>query len=257
MREAKVVRFFQEKVLNRSHKIRKLIDSDNDDEDDNDKANEQGLNKTLKYNTVRGYKTALVDLWQQQTARGLHNHSHPNGSALRALMTDLLRKQDSKKKETFEDRGRGTVADGYDAKGLRDILAEFWRQSQSDAPMTIAATLRGRLDFILSHLLLARGEARRFAELPDLQLLMLDNEGPSLCPVLLYIMSNGKTNQNGRIEYTGLLRNKDVSICGMSALAFYFFYRWEKSGESFPCFKSNKDWYDTKLLVGKLESFSD
>ena len=82
---------------------------------------------------------------------------------------------------------------------------------------------------------------------------MLDNEGPSPCPTLLYIMSNGKTNQNGQIEYTGLLRNKNVSICGMNALAFYFFWRWEHSREFFPSFKSNKDWYDTNLLVGKFE----
>lgn len=81
---------------------------------------------------------------------------------------------------------------------------------------------------------------------------MLENERPFSCSALLYIISNGKTNQNGYIEYTGLLRNKDVSVCGMSALAFYFFWRWEHSGESFPCFKSNKDWYNTKLLIDDL-----
>lgn len=171
---------------------------------------------------------------------------------------DLSQRQASKKKETYEDRGQVTVADGYDANGLWNILAELWRQSQSNKPAVVAATLRGRLDFILSHLLLARGEARRFAELADLQLLMLDNKGPSPCPALLYIMNNGKTNQIGRIEYAGLLTNKDVSVCGMNALAFYFtyfFWGWEHSGEYFPCFKSNKDWYDTKLLIGKSEDF--
>lgn len=35
-------------------------------------------------------------------------------------------------------------------------------------------------------------------------------------------MSNGKTNQNGRIENAGLLRHKDVSMCGLSAMAFCF-----------------------------------
>ena len=116
--------------------------------------------KTLSFNTVRGYKTALINFWQQQTSRNLHNHPHPNGSALRALMEDLSRRQTSKKKELFEDRGRGTIADGYDVNGLRNILAEFWRQLQTNKPAVIAATLRGRLDFIFSHLLLARGEAR-------------------------------------------------------------------------------------------------
>ena len=248
--EAKVVRFFQERVINRALKNQKSATSDIDDE-----ADTQGPTKTLDYNSVRLYKTALIDLYHSQTARGLHHHPHPNGSALHALMNDLSRKQDSKKKETFEDRGRGTIADGYDARGLRNILDQFWKLSHATKSVQVAGNLRGRLDFILSHLLLARGEARRFAELPDLQLLMLDNEGPSPCPALLYIMSNGKTNQNGGIEYTGLLRNKDVSICGMNALAFYFFWRWEHSGEPFPCFKSNKNWYNTKVLVGKLLNF--
>lgn len=79
---------------------------------------------------------------------------------------------------------------------------------------------------------------------------MLENTGPSPCPALLYISANGKINQNGRIEYTGLLRHKDGSMCAMSAMALYFFWRWEQSGESFPSFKSNKDWYNTKVLIG-------
>lgn len=43
-----------------------------------------------------GYKTALIDLYSSQTARGAYNHPHPNGSALRAFMNDLSQKQDSK-----------------------------------------------------------------------------------------------------------------------------------------------------------------
>lgn len=90
----------------------------------------------------------------------------------------------------FEDRARGTITDVYYAKGLRDILAEIWRLSHSTKSSVVAANLRGLLDFILSHLL-ARGETRHFAELPDLQLLMLENESLSPCPALLYIMSSG------------------------------------------------------------------
>lgn len=110
------------------------------------------------------------------------------------LLLKSFTKTRLQEKAFFEDRGRGTVADGYDAKGLQRILAEFWRLSHSKKSSVVAANLRGRFDFILSHLLLAKGEARRFAELPDLHLLMLENEGPFPCPALLYIMSNGKTN---------------------------------------------------------------
>ena len=41
-------------------------------------------------------------------------------------MKDSSRNQHIKKKLAFEDRGRGTVADGYDEKALRAILEEFW-----------------------------------------------------------------------------------------------------------------------------------
>lgn len=60
-------------------------------------------------------------------------------------MKDLLSKQDSKKKLAFEERGRGTIVDGYDAQGLRSIVAEFWRLSDAKTPAVFAADLRGRL----------------------------------------------------------------------------------------------------------------
>ncbi|CCE34937.1 uncharacterized protein CPUR_08876 [Claviceps purpurea 20.1] len=62
-------------------------------------------------------------------------------------------------------------------------------------------------------------------------------------------MSNGKTNQNGRIEYAGLLRHREIELCTMSAMANYLVWRWEKSGEDFPSFRTNKDWYDIQLLI--------
>ena len=195
-------------------------------------------------------------MWSYQVSRGQHNRSHPNGNALKSLMKDSSRKQHIKKKLAFEDRGRGTVADGYDEKTLREILEEFWKQSHSFKASILGGNLRGRLDYLMRHLLLARGESRRFAELPDLQLLMFDNEGPSPCPALLYLMGNGKTNQNGRIEYNGMLRHKDLSLCGLSALSVYFFWRWEQSGESFPNLGSNKDWYNTRVLIGEFWRFS-
>ena len=37
----------------------------------------------------------------------------------------------------------------------------------------------------------------------------------------------------------------------MSALAFYFFYRWHRGGEDFPDFTSRRHWYDTFLLKGR------
>ncbi len=138
-------------------------------------------------------------------------------------MKDSSRNQHIKKNLAFENIGRGTVADGYDELALRRIMEEFWKKSHSAKPSVLGGNLRGRLDNLFGHLLLARGKFGRFAELSDLQLLMFDNESPTPCPALLYIMNHGKTNQNSRIEYNDMLRHKDLLLCGMSALAIYFF----------------------------------
>ena len=66
-------------------------------------------------------------------------------------------------------------------------------------------------------------------ELADLFTISLENEAAGLQPVfpLIGLCDYGKTNQWGRIEYTGALRNKDVEICPIGHLAAWFFCRWE------------------------------
>jgi hypothetical protein len=39
-------------------------------------------------------------------------------------------------------------------------------------------------------------------------------------------MRNGKVNKFHKVEYMGALRNRDPLLCLLSALAFYFFWRW-------------------------------
>ena len=63
-------------------------------------------------------------------------------------------------------------------------------------------------------------------------------------------MSNGKTNQFGKVQYMGTLRNRDVRLCPVGALALYLFHRWHGSGEAFPALESRRSWYLTKLLLG-------
>ena len=65
-------------------------------------------------------------------------------------------------------------------------------------------------------------------------------------------MNNGKTNQNGQVEYNDILKHKDLLFCGMSALAIYFFLGREQSGKQFPTFENNKDWYNIKVLISMV-----
>jgi hypothetical protein len=49
-------------------------------------------------------------------------------------------------------------------------------------------------------------------------------------------LRGSKTNQHGRLETMGALRNKDPFICPLSALGFYLLYRWDLTKEPFPDF---------------------
>ena len=56
---------------------------------------------------------------------------------------------------------------------------------------------------------------------------------------MIMTMRQGKQNQHGKVEYMGCIRNADPVLCPLSALAFYFFYRWGRDGGAlgFPSFR--------------------
>src|SRR6266480_7829304 len=76
------------------------------------------------------------------------------------------------------------------------------------------------------HYMVLRGESRCMAQLPDIIAVKLSNEGPTPCWALILIMRNGKLNRYHKIEYMGAIRNREVLLCPLSNLAFYFFWRW-------------------------------
>jgi hypothetical protein len=88
-------------------------------------------------------------------------------------------------------------------------------------------------------------------------LLELGNESPKpdeTVPCLVTIMTQGKLNKHGKVEYMGCLRNVDPILCPLSALAFYFFFRWGRDGgESFPSFRQPEDYYDLFVLPGSVK----
>ena len=60
----------------------------------------------------------------------------------------------------------------------------------------------------------------------------------------------GKVNQFGRREYAAMIRAKDVAICGIGALALYFFYRFHHAAETFPSLQRSQDWFNVKEIMG-------
>lgn len=78
----------------------------------------------------------------------------------------------------------------------------------------------------VSHYGVLRGESVRGIQLADLQHLPLDErEGPTPCDILVILLYNGKTNQEGKAHAMGAMRNRRWDLCALGALGFWLFYR--------------------------------
>ena len=81
-------------------------------------------------------------------------------------------------------------------------------------------------------------------------------------------MRNGKMNKHHKVEYMGAMRNKDVLLCPLSALGFYFFWRWAyvvagsypagkksapKPCRRLPSFFQPSDYYDLRAFPGDID----
>ena len=74
----------------------------------------------------------------------------------------------------------------------------------------------------MNHFLFLRDESRRRAKLLNLQLLYLKNENFESILCLLYVMNNGKINQNNQIEYVDFLKHRNLHFCSMNIMINYF-----------------------------------
>jgi hypothetical protein len=201
----------------------------------------------LNWRSVRGYLTAITDLWQQQRALGMNNHPSPRESMARSYIRSLQRSDAERNRGTFTDKGQDTLLDGYSEGELRVIADKLWGQS-GETPARAEYLLRTMTDLFLSHYMLARGDHRRAAEISDLFTFEFPGEGPTRCMPLIFTTRGGKTNQHGRLETAGALRSREPEICLLGAVAFYFLFRWDLSPEPFPDFGSPQRWYNTRLL---------
>lgn len=143
--------------------------------------------------------------------------------------------------------GRGGINTGYSAEQFRGLQSLFLSQARVKPTY-----LRTRLDLLLGHFLVLRGESRRMAELCDFhQVTYPAREGPTPCIAIVLTMSQSKTNTMGKKQFMGAIRHKEPELCTLGAFAEYLFYRFHIAGEKPPNFKSRRSWYRTKCLLGK------
>lgn len=197
--------------------------------------------RVIQFATLSQYGAALVYLWERQRQMKINSNSHPR-ETFAPLLERVKREEEEVKKANFEDRGVGTVMDGYTTTDqIADITAFYFGEKS-------VKDFRNNLSFLLSHFCLLRGESARKAELPDLQLVDIENEGSGACPAMVLVMRQGKTNKYGRLEIGACLRNARVEICPFMMLGAYFFSRFHIEGEPFPTFARSRNWFNIKIL---------
>ncbi|KAK9233688.1 hypothetical protein V1525DRAFT_392259, partial [Lipomyces kononenkoae] len=194
-------------------------------------------------NALKLHVAAVTDLWKQQVDLGINPHSKPRSANVQAMLNAYSMQTYKRNRDSYTDRGTGSIFDGYNTEGMLKIA-----RATLSRPDSYGDRIQGLLDFLLGNYMLLRGNNRRNIELADLYLLPYENEGPTKCNVLVILLSNGKTNQHGRVDHAGAMRNQEVMICPFFMLALQFFFRFHVDQEPFPVFRSNQHWFDTKLF---------
>ncbi|CAD6951259.1 unnamed protein product, partial [Tilletia caries] len=181
-------------------------------------------NASLAASTIETYVSGVIDLYKQQVSLGTNLHTDPRGGALKSYMDSLGREEATRKRDAMDDRQEGTIQDGYSHHIFSRINSHYL------AMTTIS------------------GETIRGAQLADMFVLPMPNEGAQPCHAVVLITAQGKTNQFGRLEYAGCLRYKNVLEYPQSALAIYLFEHFQCANKPFPSFARREDWYRIYLL---------
>jgi hypothetical protein len=227
--ENKVVMFIKERVLGRAYK--------------------KNASKIIGKSSVDQYITALTSLWKIQRQQRINSHPTPRGVLVQALRKDLSRKTHETRKQTYFDRGLlyQHLMTNEMRRNRKQVADYFWKNGSGTAIGAFRG-MRNRVGYLLSEQGLCRGENIRDLELPDFFCVEMDNEGPTDCMSMVIIKGRGKTNQYGKPLFSGFYRHADVTLCSVSAVAFYFFLRYHICNEPFPSFCKPQDWYDISMF---------
>lgn len=159
-------------------------------------------------------------------------------------------------RRNFEDRAINGLKDDYTLTELRSLFGKMLAGEERLAGTEPLVLLRTRLDFLMLHSMMLRGESSRSADLCAVRLL---NEGDTACLTVVMHITTGKTialkdgGSSRKTHYSGFLRHRDVLLCPVAALTQWLVFRWEIAREDVPVFADCSSRYETKLLPGSLK----
>ena len=79
----------------------------------------------LSWRSVRGYVSAMTDLYRIQRALGMNSHESPRKDNVRQYLKTLQRRDTQREKEQFADKGSGTLLDGYSDEEFKTVCREL------------------------------------------------------------------------------------------------------------------------------------
>ena len=204
--------------------------------------------KLLKYDSVQTkYLTVIIYMYKKQCFSEFNYHYHSTQTVLKTLLKSLKWEQISVHQKIFEDCALNSLLNFYDMKSMRKIVTTMWSQI-----FISEQYLWTTVNFLISHMLLLWDESMCNAELPDLFVINFDNES-SQCKTLILIKNNEKINQHKKVKHCAVIQSKNFLFCFMSALIFYFFWRWHCTDKLFSTFRAYYHWYWICLIIEKCK----
>lgn len=94
----KLLVFLQEEVINRPKRKKRKGESNT---------------AIIGSSMVDGYVAAITDLWSQQANQKINSNPHPRNQHVKDLLRIVQRDTHSRRKANYEDRGVGSLIDGY------------------------------------------------------------------------------------------------------------------------------------------------
>lgn len=168
--ELKLNAFLRQCVIGRAHK-RQRVGS--------------GAPKIIGITVINQYVSGITSLWKEQVARNQNSNPNPRtGSLVQTTLDSCGRKEYKRKRDGFADRGKGGLDDGVYSLAQVKLLSDSYINKYDIQYLyhikiyrNTPGACRDRMALLFTTSMLLRSETLDIAELADLALFELENEG--------------------------------------------------------------------------------